>query len=696
MKNISKVLKTAGAAALAAVLASQVCVPAFAVESDNTNAKSFYYVALGDSVAAGFGVQDSAEFNTKNFQSMYVDRNYKNSPIDCYPALVADAFEESLKDTDISFDWSNMGTCSFMTKDYIGTINDEDHIADLFYQMFVARYENERLAYEADPQAYKIQHKEKVKALCDEYAENSDSEVAKTLRMSYGLSWKTYDEFLSWYEKFDESFENYFENTWVARITGENYKYHDLYVQELSKADLVSVNVGANDLLEQLMFAINQLGLGDDYTVNYVDGTMYYDNLANPVVYMVWQSLFSLMCGNSMDSVKATLEKQIKYYKDDITVEDVVELMQFMQTDNVKTILDEFAHTATDNFKVIVDDIIELNPDVDFAFIGSFAPFGTSYECDGKTYDIPTVTKDIIAIIFDEVFGCKAGDDGSVSANSAEPSTEEIEAGCDRFDRAVAELERFDKTTKNGSEMTRASLSNCKDKLNSILQRVLAEIQYPLMHLLLGEPALDAVAYFNSTISDYADSYGVPYIDIYDIPNENNFNPHPTAAGHKHIADKIINKLVNNVEVEKSDNGVVNFPPTTVYSVENTYTVTPNDGFDVESIFVNGNAVDFDRNDNGVCTFKLKADCEDMKITVNYCPAKAEHLIGDINDDKLIDATDITLLQLYVSGGYGEVNEMLADVNKDGKIDVNDISLIQQYISGKVIESNYCGETVKF
>ena len=57
--------------------------------------------------------------------------------------------------------------------------------------------------------------------------------------------------------------------------------------------------------------------------------------------------------------------------------------------------------------------------------------------------------------------------------------------------------------------------------------------------------------------------------------------------------------------------------------------------------------------------------------------------VGDINNDGKIDVSDVTYLQMYLSGNSSYVikNTKAADANGDGKIDVADVTKIQTIIA---------------
>ena len=62
-------------------------------------------------------------------------------------------------------------------------------------------------------------------------------------------------------------------------------------------------------------------------------------------------------------------------------------------------------------------------------------------------------------------------------------------------------------------------------------------------------------------MKEVAESKGAIYVDVYEISNESNFDPHPTAQGHKDIADKLYEATYKTVaeklgiEVEEAISG---------------------------------------------------------------------------------------------------------------------------------------------
>lgn len=73
----------------------------------------------------------------------------------------------------------------------------------------------------------------------------------------------------------------------------------------------------------------------------------------------------------------------------------------------------------------------------------------------------------------------------------------------------------------------------------------------------------------------------------------------------------------------------------------------------------------------------LSITLENGKIQViSYTP-------GDVNEDGLINSTDVVYLRRYVAGGYGvTINEAAADVNDDGLINTTDAVYIRRFVAG--------------
>ena len=68
-----------------------------------------------------------------------------------------------------------------------------------------------------------------------------------------------------------------------------------------------------------------------------------------------------------------------------------------------------------------------------------------------------------------------------------------------------------------------------------------------------------------------------------------------------------------------------------------------------------------------------------------YCNHIEKYIIGDILNDKIIDAFDIVLLRrIIVNGVASEYQKTVSDINLDGEINIADLIYLQQYILGRI------------
>lgn len=59
-----------------------------------------------------------------------------------------------------------------------------------------------------------------------------------------------------------------------------------------------------------------------------------------------------------------------------------------------------------------------------------------------------------------------------------------------------------------------------------------------------------------------------------------------------------------------------------------------------------------------------------------------EYLAGDVNNDGVVDAKDVTALRRYLAGWDITVQENSADMNGDGSVDAKDVTVLRRYLAG--------------
>lgn len=71
----------------------------------------------------------------------------------------------------------------------------------------------------------------------------------------------------------------------------------------------------------------------------------------------------------------------------------------------------------------------------------------------------------------------------------------------------------------------------------------------------------------------------------------------------------------------------------------------------------------------------------DTKITKNITLVANWGLLGDVNNDGVINGKDDTRLMRYLSGWDVEISTIVADVNSDGEIDDVDVAVLRKYLA---------------
>ncbi|GEM_PF-6480455 len=391
-------------------------------------------------------------------------------------------------------------------------------------------------------------------------------------------------------------------NAYIVYITSgpgdyaQNYQYSKIMRSELAEADLITVHVGANDLLEQLMFDLLDTGLGGYYTSTVDDqGYTHYLNVNNPLMVVIQQTLFQYMGGSALstyDTPIEYLEAEIEYYRnsetDPITVDHVIELLKFLNASNVEKTLYQYSETAMDNYALILDEINAINPTAEIVLVGSFNPFGISVTYDGYNY----TTANIIALVgcaaLDSVFGIEYPTEGEQAIDIKDVSyTERFNNYYAAIAAKVAEISKYspeemlaflgldqtsmssymtqiqtilgsgsgvDTTTLLNTVLSSDVIGKISDAGTAMLNTLTNDLTYAIIYTLLGQPAETALDNMNTRTRAYSKEYtqklgkNVSFVYILDkLDNEANMNPHTLSKGCIQMADAILDTVLPTV-----------------------------------------------------------------------------------------------------------------------------------------------------
>jgi hypothetical protein len=77
----------------------------------------------------------------------------------------------------------------------------------------------------------------------------------------------------------------------------------------------------------------------------------------------------------------------------------------------------------------------------------------------------------------------------------------------------------------------------------------------------------------------------------------------------------------------------------------------------------------------------INEDMENITLGIENGSIKVIKIVGDINDDGIIDVADVITLRRYLAGGYDiTIDESSADMNDDGLITITDVLLLRRFL----------------
>ena len=282
---------------LAVVMVISCCsFAAFAEENDAE--KTFNYVALGDSIAAGYGLVDAGALN-KDPSLLITDDLLANPIEDAYPALFGAYLKEIGQQYGYTVNTTNLAAPAFRAVDIAHIISDPEYIP----------------------------------------------ENAAHFLETYGV------------EGVRDAYKN----------------YHDIFVKYLADADLISIEIGINDISD---------GVFTPMTTS-----------DNPVLKAIGTAVLRTFNGSDTTTVMNTVKQILNDNRDKINSQTVNEAAEYIT--NVLSNPEGLIENSAEQVQAVVEAVRSINPDADIALINQYNPFGNSDEYDGQTYNAYNVIKNI-------------------------------------------------------------------------------------------------------------------------------------------------------------------------------------------------------------------------------------------------------------------------------------------------------------
>jgi lysophospholipase L1-like esterase len=426
-----KIKKIIAVAMAVVMLVSGLSLSAFASVAEP---KTFNYVALGDSIASGFGLTSTAA-DLMNDKALVITDELLADPVsEAYAAVFGEYLERLGSFKGYKTKTTNLAATAYRAQDVAAAIRDA---------------------------SYK----------------------------GYAAEW-------------------ILEDFVAPGASDQLLKYHDYFNEYLSEADLVSVQLGGNDILMSALLPIF-------FDEKYVDNP-----ILNALGYGVILTLFGCTSAECVGAALMVLDQM----KDDLSLDDFIEAAEYLN--EVSENMDAIVEDSAANVKDVIDAVHELNDEAEVVVIGMFNPYGNSLVYEGEVKDICAVTTNI----FQEAAAIYASDETVVEPTG--PASSEILG-------LVALL-----GTITGKEI---SISDYLDAdAEQLLYAVADEVAYPLQYALIGENVAPQLAYLNNQLTAIAEETDSYFASVYDISNECNLDPHPTAEGHREIAS-LLGAYMHNV-----------------------------------------------------------------------------------------------------------------------------------------------------
>lgn len=282
---------------LSVLLIAGCCTTAFSA-AGNDEEPTFKYVALGDSIAAGFGLNVD---ETGYEPTMVLTEDLINNPIEgAYPAVFGRYLEEIGAGKNVGVKATNLSTSGYTSADLAAVITTEGYVGQAMY----------------DALPYLI---------------GDDS-----------------GEILE--------------------------KYHDIMVPYLEEADMISIEIGANDIM---FTAMNTLAYND-----------------NPLITALMATMSMMMAGYGLSESIAIGTMVLQMSDQEITLGMVTDAINSIT--GISNDLNASAEAAAANVAELVDELREINSDADIVLVNYFNPYGNSFEYNGQRYDFASVSARLI------------------------------------------------------------------------------------------------------------------------------------------------------------------------------------------------------------------------------------------------------------------------------------------------------------
>ena len=288
--------------------------------------------------------------------------------------------------------------------------------------------------------------------------------------------------------------------------------YHDIFEKYLPEADLVSIELGGNDIV---MGVLVPMLTGE-----------------NPILQAFSLSFALTLMGENTETALGGGLQLLISKKDQITYSSIVDAAK--QLMEVGENADAYVKNAADQVEGVVKATKEKNPNADIALLGMFNP----YEVTGDGSE-ETLQEKINTLIS----GCLRE---SAKLINETPEAQSDEVFCQALSDAVDESETTGDGDNAGDDNNTDDDADVNKSLDKFLE-ILKGTGLSIINHFAAESVEPQMLALNEYTKGIAEKYNATYVDVWGISTGNDSDPHPDAQGHKEIAERMYATLSNQI-----------------------------------------------------------------------------------------------------------------------------------------------------
>lgn len=369
--------------------------------------------------------------------------------------------------------------------------------------------------------------------------------------------------------------------------------YHDMVVDAIANGDLIALAAGGNDIYHSFMPYQSDTDSTLAQMIAMLGQMFMMDMGASDIIEMMSQTD---MGGMDMGGMTNTFAMAPAVEE----TSDTAVMGNEINNDELQALLDHYsrekinaymADVVADYKEYLEQTIIRVNelrsPESELILMGQFNPFGMKnylqmlamHMENGELFDKLGTDAGILGSLFKALIGAPEDYDAFAAL-----TPNEQEAALASVENEMASISDF---ILNNPNFTR-------DEFDAMINH----LSFPGAVFLIGNGLSDVYCEVNSIIKDLAEKYNLAYVDISEAPANGRYDPHPTAEGHKWIAERLYDAVTPTITANicccGCGKGKITSEGATVLRLHDCmeYRIVPATGSKISAIFIDGQLLD--------------------------------------------------------------------------------------------------------